>query len=52
MTGGLALGPECLARAAEESDFAGGYGLVESLAVHITEHQHFKGYCILNDGWD
>jgi hypothetical protein len=52
MAGAFAFGPELLARAAKEGYVTARNGFVESLAIHVADHEHTAGSGILNDGRD
>ncbi len=47
VSGALAFGPKLLARAAKECDAPGLEGFVESLTIHVANHEH-TGVCILD----
>ena len=49
VAGGLALGPQRVARAAEERDVAGAPRDVPGLLVHEADHQHFAAHVVLHD---
>ena len=48
MAGALALGPEFLARPAEERDVPGFNSFIESGLVHIANHQDAAGSGVLD----
>ncbi|MNP24801.1 hypothetical protein D3C76_1175810 [compost metagenome] len=49
MAGGFALGPQTLLSAREKGHFTAVDGLRQRVLIHITQHQHFTGYCVLHD---
>ena len=50
VTAGFALGPQALFAAAEEGDPAGGQGMLQGDAVHVTLHEDYAGAGVLHDG--
>ena len=49
---GLSFVPEFLTATAEEPDIVAGEGSAQGFLIHVTEHEHFTGIGILDDGRD
>ncbi len=52
VTAGVPLAPVLLAGPRPEGHPTSGQGAAQGLVVHPTEHQHFQGVVLLNDGGD